>query len=554
MNVSDLQRKLSTWAEQDEERKFHGLYKLITDVDWINTAYAHVKRNRGSRTAGMDGVDIGVFDRNREANLTKLREDLKAGTFEPSPVRGVTLHETKPDGRVKTRPLGISTLRDRIVQEALRMILEPIYEADFSAYSFGFRPNRCTMDAVAYLAHRIKPGPGRYYWVIEGDISSYFTTINHRKLLRLLRRRIKDEQLLDLSWRFLRAGIMEGKLFRDTNLGVPQGGIVSPLLANVYLHELDRYMEGYTNLTTYRRYKRRQAGLSNFLYVRYADDFVILCDGTKQQAEAMREELYQFLKTVLKLELSKEKTRVTHANDGFRFLGFWLQRCKGSSGKMACKILIPDEAKKKLIDKVKRILAPSTHHLSLNVKIMELNRVIGGWGRYYQYSSSPKNTFGTLDYVIWHAMAHWLGRKYKRSKAKVARKFYSKQWKAFATNSHHLMLLRNLPVRRYRIKTIPNPYTTEQPIQREELFSLDGIAPWGEGTRKGQADFRDLILERDGQKCAKCGQVFPKWELELDHIKPVRRFKRPSDANYLENFQMLCTADHREKTKQDNRC
>jgi hypothetical protein len=141
--------------------------------------------------------------------------------------------------------------------------------------------------------------------------------------------------------------------------------------------------------------------------VRYADDFVVLCDGTKQQAEAMREELYQFLKTELKLELSKEKTRVTHANDGFQFLGFWLQRCTSSTGKMACKILIPDAAKEKLIEKVKRILVPSTHHQSLNAKIMQLNRVIGGWGRYYQYSSSPKDIFGKLDYVIWHAMAHW---------------------------------------------------------------------------------------------------------------------------------------------------
>ena len=268
----------------------------------------------------------------------------------------------------------------------------------------------------------------------------------------------------------------------------------------------------------------------------------------------MREELYQFLKTELKLELSKEKTRVTHANDGFQFLGFWLQRSKSASEKMGCKILIPNVAKKKLIGKVKQILAPSSHELSLNVKIMQLNRVIGGWGRYYQYSSSPKNIFGKLDYVIWHAMAHWLGRKYKRSKAKGARKFCSKHRKTFATNSHHLILLRNLPVRRYRIKTIPNPYTTKQPIQREELFSLDAITPWGEGARKGQADCRDFILERDGHKGAKCGQAFPEWDLELDHIKPIRRFRRPSDANYLENFQMLCTADHREKTKLDNRC
>src|SRR5262249_16924292 len=156
-------------------------------------------------------------------------------------------------------------------------VLEPIFEADFSRHSFGFRPNRCTMDAIQYLMTIAKEGKG-YLWVIEGDISAYFDTIRHRKLIKLLRRRVKDEKLLNLIRKFLRAGVMERRLFKDTRLGTPQGGIVSPLLANVYLHELDRYMERYTALTeSQRRARRRRQGLANFVYARYADDFVILC-------------------------------------------------------------------------------------------------------------------------------------------------------------------------------------------------------------------------------------------------------------------------------------
>jgi RNA-directed DNA polymerase len=163
-------------------------------------------------------------------------------------------------------------IRDRIVQEALRMVLEPIYEADFHERSYGFRPNRCTMDAVTFLRNRILAPTSRYYWVIEGDIASYFDTINHRKLLQVLKRRIQDRKLLRLIWQFLRAGVMEGKLFRDTKRGTPQGGIASPALANVYLHELDQYMAQYTGLSLREKRQRRKQGLANFLYVRYGDD------------------------------------------------------------------------------------------------------------------------------------------------------------------------------------------------------------------------------------------------------------------------------------------
>jgi RNA-directed DNA polymerase len=237
MNIGEIQRTLSLKAERKPNHRFENLYDLLYDMNWLRLAHGHVSQNAGSVTAGCDGIDMKAFDEDLEINLQRLAQELKTETFEPYPVRRVFI--PKPNGKV--RPLGIPSIRDRIVQEAVRMTLEPIYEADFSQYSFGFRPNRCTMDAIKCITWSTQERK-KYFWVIEGDISSYFDTINHKKLLKLLMRRIKDKKLLRLTWKFLRAGVMEKKLFRDTKLGTPQGGIISPLLANVYLHELDRYM------------------------------------------------------------------------------------------------------------------------------------------------------------------------------------------------------------------------------------------------------------------------------------------------------------------------
>jgi RNA-directed DNA polymerase len=188
-------------------------------------------------------------------------------------VRRTYIREVKAGGRIKMRPLGIPEICDRIVQEALRMILEPIWEADFSQYSYGFRPDRSTKDAVAYIGSRLTTRHSTGYgWIVEGDIQSFFDTIDHYKLMQLVRKRIKDEKILDLIWHFLRAGIMEQGNFRHSILGTPQGGIISPLLANIYLHELDRYMERYTAPKHHARERRKRQGLANFLYVRYADD------------------------------------------------------------------------------------------------------------------------------------------------------------------------------------------------------------------------------------------------------------------------------------------
>ncbi len=373
-----MQRKLSQWATQDKGHRFYDLYHLLYDETWLRLAHDHVAQNAGSITAGCDGINMRQFDEQLEENLQRLAVELKAETFAPHPVRRVYIRKEKPDGRIKLRPLGIPAIRDRIVQEALRMILEPIYEADFSSYSFGFRPNRSTIGALSYIA-RVTNEKTKFFWVIEGDISSYFDTISHKKLLKLLRHRVQDEKILRLLKRFLQAGVMEGKLFKDTTTGTPQGGIISPLLANIYLHELDRYMEAHhLRLPIKVRQQRRKHGLGSCLYVRYADDFVVLCNGPKSQAEGLKEELHTFLKEHLRLELSKEKTKITHLNDGVEFLGYKLWRKRGQKG-MSTRLFVPDQACRKFLDQMSETFSRDTVNDSARMHILAANRIIAGW-------------------------------------------------------------------------------------------------------------------------------------------------------------------------------
>jgi RNA-directed DNA polymerase len=543
VNVGEMQRKLSEWATQDKEFKFFDLYHLLYDKDWLRLAHDYVKQNAGSATAGCDGVNMATFDENLESNLQRLREDLKLETFDPDPVRRVYI--PKPNG--KTRPLGIPAIKDRIVQEALRMLLEPIFEADFSQYSFGFRPNRRTMDAVRYIQWSASERK-KFFWIIEGDIASYFDTIHHPKLIRLVGRRIKDKKILQMIWKFLRSGVMEKRTFRDAKLGTPQGGIISPLLANIYLHELDRYMERYTSLPQAETNKRRQQRRGNFTFVRYADDFVVLCNGPKLQAEEMKEELDQFLKTNLHLELSKEKTKITHLSEGFKFLGFWIQRSQGGKGRTT-KIVIPKEAMDKVRLKFKLALSRSTHQDSVTTKIIGLNRLIRGWCQYYQYTSKASSQFSQLGHELHWAMAHWLGRKFKLVMPVVMQRFNRDN--TFVSDKLSLLKPTEFPSLQYRQRFFkPNPYLTQDKrLKREEL---PNETYWtGYETRPGIADLRPSILERDEYTCQLCDGKVTSHTAEVDHIRPFRRFKRPIDANTFDNLWTLCKACHQKKTKSD---
>jgi group II intron reverse transcriptase/maturase len=542
MNVGEMQRKFSSWAERDKGRKFFGLYDLICDTDWLYLAYAYVSQNAGSKTAGCDGIDMATFEENLDQNIMAIQESLKTGKFEAQPVRRVYI----PKSNGKMRPLGIPSICDRIVQEATRMVLEPIYEADFSQNSYGFRPNRRTMDAINYIRMWTQEGK-RFLWVIEGDISAYFDTINHRKLMKLLGQRIADRQLLDLIWKFLRAGVMERKLFKDTKLGTPQGGIISPLLANVYLHELDKFMEKYTELSTKDKTARRRKGLANYAYVRYADDFVVLGNGSKEQVYQLRNELQQFLADALRLNLSLEKTKVTHLNDGFDYLGFQVIRRMGSQGRMRTHVLISPKGVHKHLGTIRGATAPDTRNDSIDCKILALNRIIGGWCRYYQYTDYASRRFNKIGDKAYKLYAKWLGRKHQRSLQKV---HYQFKGNILEHGKMTLHLHNEFATLRYKEKCRkPNPYTTQTQFEREEMLEL---RPWlGTEKRPGMADLRPIIMERDGYHCRGCKRAVTSSTCHVDHISPVRRFKMPVVANTPDNLWTLCLKCHKEKTEFD---
>ncbi len=277
---------------------------------------------------------------------------------------------------------------------------------------------------------------------------------------------------------------------------------------------------------------------------------VVLCDGTKEQAEAMRQELYEFLKAELKLELSMEKTKVTHISEGLEFLGFAIDRNLSGRGKWAPRIRIPIRAMEKVQDKIRAALAPNTHENSVASKILGLNRIIGGWCRYYQTTSSPSCYFDRLGNEVYWSMAHWLGRKYQMSIPRVIATFWRQN--SFRTASVTLSKPSEFKATRHRLRTIPNPYTSETPrIQREDL---DGLEEEWEGTeeRKGHWDRKEVVYQRDAGMCGMCGNFVPWNEAHLDHRIPRHRFKPHNSGDTLENLWILHREPcHQMKTKRD---
>jgi RNA-directed DNA polymerase len=315
--------------------RFDDLFNLVHDPATLTVAFARVAGNRGANTPGIDGLTVADVEEavGVPGFLDDLRAQLKASTFRPLPVRERKI--PKPGGSGKVRKLGIPTITDRVVQAALKLVLEPIFEADFLPVSYGFRPMRRAHDAIAEIQ---RFGTKGYQWVLDADIEACFDSISHTALMDRVRARVKDKRVLALVKAFLKAGVLtETRHHEDSFTGTPQGGILSPLLANIALSVLDEHvhgpwLDGGTMTTPRRRARRRAKGLPNWRIVRYADDFVILVHGTHDDAQTLRENIAAVL-APLGLRLSPAKTQIVHMSESLNFLGLRIhwRRKRGTS-------------------------------------------------------------------------------------------------------------------------------------------------------------------------------------------------------------------------------
>ncbi len=387
--VLGWQTKLHRWAAQDEQQRFGDVFNLVCDPATLLVAWERVKRNRGSRTAGVDGQTRKRIEQTGvDGVLSQLREELKSGTYRPLPARERLI----PKRSGKLRSLGISTVRDRIVQTAAKLVLEPIFEADFCPTSYGFRPGRKTQDAIEQVRFFIH-APRSYEWVIEGDVEDCFGQIHQGLLMEQVRRRVTDKRVLALIRLFLAAGVMrELGTVTATPSGTPQGSSLSPLLSNIALSVLDRRFEAAWSARTHgQRARDRAEGHPSYRMIRFADDFVVLVRGTKAQAHAIKEQTAEFMREQMRLTLSLEKTAITHVDDGFDLLGFRIKRRPWrAAGKHVAYTFPCERALRDVMHRIKTLTKRNTTYLSLDELIHALNPILRGWANYHRYAANSR--------------------------------------------------------------------------------------------------------------------------------------------------------------------
>jgi RNA-directed DNA polymerase len=451
-------RKLYARSMENVDYVFRKLWGLVTDPRNLRIAFARVAGNRGRRTAGVDRITVErVLARGVEPFLEQLRVELRAGTYQPSPVRRILIPKQGHPG--KFRPLGIPTVRDRVVQSAMKNIMEPIFEPDFYPSSYGFRPGKSAHGAIEHLRKLLRPKTAErrlpYQWAIEGDIKGCFDNIDHHAVMVRVRQRVGDTKVNRLVLAFLRAGVLAGEQFSRTHAGTPQGGILSPLLANIALSELDERYEQVVwprrNATRRRhslplstatrieakarmnRHSARRSGRTVLFPIRYADDFIVLVgappgpgqfERARTTAVEERAAIAALLKERLGLELSEEKTLVTPVTERMNFLGHRIVvRPHPCDGRMVVTNLVPKEASHRFRETIKQMFQRHTLHLSLANRLRVLNPMLRGWGNYYRHAWGAKKVLNAIDYYVWSLILRWLCKKHRRRVDYIVRRY-----------------------------------------------------------------------------------------------------------------------------------
>lgn len=451
-----MQSKLHRWAVADPGRRFDDMFNLVYDPAFLLVAWDRVRWNRGARTAGVDGVSPRMVPPDQVYELLdRIRVRLKSGELAPLPVRAVQI----PKANGKLRRLGIPGLVDRIVQASLKLVLEPIFEADFDQSSYGFRPGRNAHDAVAEI--RQLSGNAGYQWVFEADIKACFDSIDHEFLMAQVRRRVKDKRVCALVRCFLKAGVLtENKTLQPSYTGTPQGGILSPLLANIALTHLDRYFRHLWEQcgnTGSQRMRYRAQGYPTIRLIRYADDFVVMVHGTRADAESLFQVTSQVLSPI-GLALSEEKTRVVHIDEGLDFLGWRIQRrTKEGTQKKYVYTYPSKKAVQAITDKIRQ-LTLHNHFDSLTSLLNRLNPVLKGWCNYYRHGSSSRALAYVNNFTFWRVLGWIFARHPKTGKRALVRR-YAPAWHI---QENGTALFRPTKVHtnhyRYRGSHIPNPW------------------------------------------------------------------------------------------------
>lgn len=548
MQIAKVQESLARKALYQPNTRCDNLFSFVAHPHWLWVATESVLRSESAGITGVDGAGKEQLARDTHAYAEALSAELKAGSYRPQPVK--RQYVLQADGQ--QRSVGVATLRDRVVQEAIRMVVEPIMESHFLNCSTGLRPGRRVMDAI-HLIEYFASNKVKMWWLVEGHIQGGFDAFPHRKLLGILEQYIDDKKLIRLLASFLAAGIHEKGKLATPDHGVTQAGVLAPLLANIYLHEMDKaWWDRYGSLTEGQKTYRRAKGLGNVQLVRYADSFVVLTNGDKAFAHELRTEFAGILQAV-GLELSEERSRVTHLNDGVDFLGFHLQRVHST---MSDKNMVLVKPTQQNIDRFKKamyaITARKTGGDDAPNKFRAVNALVRQWVNYYRYANAS-DEFSDLERFVYMRMYYWFKAKHSNlSATQSIGKYvlstylthYTPTRKTWGMHGVKLIPMTTIERKRYHIKWPKerNPYLEYGKTQmriNDELPVPEAAHLWrGYSEQSAYSVARLERLALVGHRCEECGRS--SGYLHAHHVVP----QRENGRHTVENLRILCESCH----------